>query len=339
MLAIVGLSSFARMRSRVDHMSDMMKGEDSNFMGAIELKQQSILRMLEGVGDSSYRVRLGWRGDINEDVRWGIGVSSNLEQPFSTPGLVGIHLEQAYISYMPMDGLMIKAGKYGWRTNFNKTGVLYDDDLFAEGISLKYRHQQRKSALMFKLALHSLKMMNGPFAEGAILKAMLGGKYSLSRNMMGGAFIAAEYDGLFKDSKDSKDSSATPLTLAKAGFHVGTSYMNNPVGFSAVYLANVATIGEVHSYTVGVHFGNASAPNKGDMNDFGVSVSYFDLDENNLNADLVDTDYIHGGGKGIAVRGQYNVLDNTSLVAKFSHDLGEEAKDANNLVAELTFNF
>ena len=73
-LAIFGFSSFAEMHE-VDHMSDMVSeaggDESSGFAGSVWLKYKH-----DGTPDFSYRAHLGWNGDVNEDIHWGVGVRS-----------------------------------------------------------------------------------------------------------------------------------------------------------------------------------------------------------------------------------------------------------------------
>ena len=86
-LAMFGLSSVANdMQSESDHMSDMIdSSEESSFMGAVELKYKALGTKEEGQKEGpSYRARLGWKGDVNEQIKWGVGLSSNVEQYFST---------------------------------------------------------------------------------------------------------------------------------------------------------------------------------------------------------------------------------------------------------------
>ena len=159
----------------VNHMSDMMSDssvEDSGFWGSIELKytyknasqaptstenvETEEADTAPVVVDSnaeeapqppskgaSYRARVGWKGDVNENIKWGVSVSSALEGQFVSPSVKEIGLEQAYVHYSPVEGFSIKAGKYGWKTKFHKTGVLYDDDLYSEGVYAKYYYGER----------------------------------------------------------------------------------------------------------------------------------------------------------------------------------------------------
>ena len=116
--------------------------------------------------------------------------------------------------------------------------------------------------------------------------------------------------------------------------------MEVPVGAFGVYVTDVKKITANHSFNAGLSVGNADSPTSGEMSDFGVSVSYYDIKATDHNTALVDTDYVAGAGKGVAVRAQYNVWNNTNLVAKYARNLGTtNGKEANNLVGELTFNF
>ena len=152
----------------------------------------------------------------------------------------------------------------GKKPKFNKTGVLYDDDLYTEGVSLKYRYGDMDDTnTFFKVALQELdEKFKGPFAEGTVLKLKVGGHYALSEELMGGVYVSAEYDGLFIAKK------VTPKTLAQVGVNVTSSSMEVPVGAFGVYVTDVKKITANHSFNAGLSVGNADSPTSGEMSDF-----------------------------------------------------------------------
>ena len=333
-LAVFGLSSVADdMHTEVDHMSDMVSDsveEESGFSGSVWLKYKALGFPEEEA--LSYRARLGWSGSVNEAVQWGVGLSSALEQYFKTPSLVGVNLEQAYVSYS-VEGLSITAGKYEWKTNFHKSGILHDERLYPEGVAVKYRYTANNEARVYgKIAMYELDdNFNGPLAEGATIKGKVGGSFPISDGMKGGIYASAVYDGLFKDEE------VEPQTLAQVGVHFSASNMAVPVGAFGVYVTNVKKIGK--SFTGGVYVGNTGAVGPGEESgDFGVAVSYYDIGETDLDTELLNRDYVSGAGKGIAARAQYNLLNNMNFVAKFAYNL-DGGEDASSLVGELTCYF
>ena len=332
-LAVFGLSSVAEMmHTEVDHMSDMvseMEGEGSSFGGSVWLKYKALGFPKEET--LSYRARLGWSGSVNEAIQWGVGLSSNLEQYFKTPSLVGINLEQAYVSYS-VEGFSITAGKHEWKTNFHKKGILYDERLYPEGVAVKYHHTAENEARFYgKVALYELDdNFNGPLTEGATIKGKIGGSFPLFEEVKGGIYASAVYDGLFKDEK------VEPQTLAQLGVHFSASNMVVPVGVFGIYVTSVKKMGK--SFTGGVYVGNTGAAPDGESGDFGLAVSYYDIDESDFDTELLNRDYVSGAGKGIAARAQYNLLDNTNFVAKYAYDL-DGGEDASSLVGELTCYF
>ena len=364
-LAMFGFSSVADMHTESNHMSDMMDssssmGEESGFNGAVEMKAHILKDM-----SFSYRARMGWMGDVNEQFQWGVAVSSAVDGNqfggIEGKGLAGIALEQAYVSYKPMDGWSIMAGKHHWKTKFNKTGVLYDDDLYVGGVNIKYRHgEAAHPSAYFKAGLNTLGNHKGPHANGNLLNVKVGGNYAISDGVMLGVYASAQYDGLFPEAEATSDAAAIKAvaeavadeavadeavaeattakakTLAQFGVNVMTSNMAVPVGAFGVYVTDTANFSDSHSWNAGVYVGKASTPQKDDANDFGVSVSYYDINAADHNTALVDTDYMSGAGKGIAVRAQYNLMDSVNVVAKYNRNLDDEA---NNLIGELTFNF
>lgn len=342
-LAMFGFSSVADMHTGSDHMSDMMSGsgdvEEAGLTGAFEVKSHVLDDFT-----STYRVYMGWRGDVNEHIQWGVSVSSDLEQEFNSPGLDNFGLSEYYASYTPMEGLSFKVGKYNWKTDFNKTGVLYDDDLYIGGVGAKYHHGDKDSTnafakvLLYKVGVGAENTPAPPYTNNTLLKVKAGGQYAMSEDMVGGAFVAVEHDGLFKAEGNTGDAK----TLAQAGVNFTVSNMAVPVGFFGVYVTDVDGMGDNHSFNAGVYLGSASTPRSGEANDFGVSVSYYDIADTDHNTSFVDTDYIKAEtGKGVAARAQYNVLDNTNIVAKYVMNMTDNVSDddKHKLVAELTFNF
>ena len=366
MLAVFGLNSVADNHlgsSGVDHMSDMMQSHsneaEDNFVGAFELKYKVLG---EESNVPSYRVRLGWKGEVNEMIKWGVGFSSKIEQSFRAPSLNTLKLEQAYVSYTPAEGFSIKAGKYGWKPKFHKKGILYDDDLYPAGVYVKYHTGNDTSRFYGKVAFYNLDAdFKGPFSEGAVLKGKLGGKSSLSSEVTGGVYASVEYDGLLK----SEEIQADPKTLAQLGVNFGTSSLAVPAGVFGVYATDAQNFSANHSFTGGIYFGSAGTPTSGEVQDFGVAVSYYDIHKNDVNTDFIDTDYVSAfkksgvvssptegdnasvasvasvdSARGVAVRAQYNLWDSTNIVAKYAFNLkGSDNQDAHSLIGELTFNF
>lgn len=356
----------------VNHMSDMMSDssvEDSGFWGSVELKY-TFNKPNQDSGDAasaaptpqpaaegetadepvatdsatsagnehnaSYRARVGWKGDVNETVKWGVSVSSALEGKFLSPSLRDVQLEQAYVSYSPVEGFTLKAGKYGWKAKFHKTGVLYDDDIYTEGVYAKYYYGERDStnAYVKAIAYRLDKDWKGPFnVGGTIVAGKVGGAYEVSDGMALGAYGSLESD--FVTSDNAKK-------LLKAGVHFNAD-LGVPAGAFAVYATDVDNFG-FNSYTAGVYVGNAGSncSKNSEVHDFGVAVSYYDVKEADFNTTLLDTDYATRGGgdaKGVAARAQYNLWDNANAVVKYAYNLNSTSNDPHSVVGEATFNF
>lgn len=345
-LAMFGLNSVADMHdtgSEVDHMSDMMQSgsdvEDSGFWGAVEFKYKALGVKEDGKKEPSYRVRVGWKGEMDEVLKWGVGISSPLEEQFDNPKLSLIYFEQAYVSYSPIEGFKVKAGKYNWQPKFHKTGVLYDDDLYLEGVSVKYHQGDDDVRFYGKVALHHLAGdYRGPFNADVVFKGKVGGSYALSSDMKAGLYVSGEYDGLFMEKASEGEEKASPTTLAQVGVNFSTSSMMFPVGLFGVYVTNAKGLTKSPSYTGGVYVGNAGTSTSGEMGDFGVAVSYYDFNAGDYNPSLVDSDYGALAGQGVAARAQYNLWDSVNVVAKYAYNLAG-GDNANHLVGEMTFNF
>ncbi len=377
-LAVCGFGAVAEEAAMpaMDHMSDMMSGsvkEESSLKGSVWLKYK------HQTGAFSYRARLGWTGDVTEDIRAGVGVSSDLEQAFASPKLQAVFLEQAYVSYLPAEGLFITAGKKGWTPDFHKVGVLYDERLYNEGVYLKYRQGEDEDVSFYgKLGLASLSdNYNKPLTAGPVLKGKVGGKFAIGDEMDLGVFVSAYYDGLKlgEESVDPAPATADPATkeekpaegekpaesestaspaedssnqqlLAQAGLNLSFDNMAVPVGLFAIYVTN-SDFGSQHSFTGGVYVGSAGSVSRSESGDFGVAVSYYDIKAGDYVTGLANRDYVNvdlksaedkGVGKGVAVRAQYNIWDNTNFVAKAAYGLGGDDSKWNT-VGELTFHF
>ena len=303
--------------------ADMHGDEASGFSGSFELKYKGDLGDLGNVDGFTTRVRAGWAGEVNDMVMWKLGLSSDIEKRFGGYELNIMYLEQAYVKYMPMDGLSVKAGKFGWHPSFAKTGVLYDDDLYAEGVVAKYKYD----AYWAKVAVVNLTdEYSGPFSSGAVVKAMVGTKQNVA-GLSVKAKVGSMYDGLF---------GGNGLALATAGVHVGVPHLGIPVSVSGNYITDVSDPLTNDTYTVGVNVNESNA-----VNNVSVGVNYYNINNGTWSLDVVDTDYVktNSDTTGVAARVQYNAWENSNLVVKYAYSLDGTAYDPNNIVGELTFNF
>lgn len=103
-------------------------------------------------------------------------------------------------------------------------------------------------------------------------------------------------------------------------------------------MTNVKDLSKQHSWTGGVYVGNVDSASPGEMSDWGLAVSYYDLKAGDYVQGLANKDYATAGN-GVAVRVQYNLWNNTNLVAKYTRDMKSGAEKPNNFVGELTFHF
>ena len=351
-LALFGFSTIADMHSGMgmdgmgmDHMSDMVgdtedrpnhmseKESDSGFVGSFSLRYKPIGFVVEGEDDVSYRARVGWKGNANDQVKWAVVLSTDTEQSFSTLNLGNINFEQAYVSYNPIENLYVKVGKMSWTPDFNKVGVLMSEQIYKEGAKVKYSHDVSDNSKVFgKVGAYRLVGgANAPLQDGTTLEGKVGVKFDVS-DYETKVYAKGVYDGLFKE--DSKDGQI----LTQAGVMVQNAEMVVPVGVFAHYLANSDAFGDP-SYTAGVSVGKAGKFTDTDAGDFGVAVSYYDVDGSNYRTAWLNEDYVQGAGSGVAVRAQYNVWDNSSLAVKYAYDLGDNVEEENNVVAELAFVF
>jgi len=349
-LMLFGFNALADMHSgmSMDQMSDMVGSSEevmamddsaSGFTGSLSLRYKPV-GFADDVDELTYRARIGWMGDVNDQVKWGVVLSTDTEQSFSSLNVRNIGFEQAYLSYNPVENLYVKVGKMGWMPDFHKAGVLMSEQIYQEGVKIKYRHElSEDNSIHAKIGAYRLTEGNGPLHDGTTLEGKLGVKFNVS-DFHSKLYIMGVYDGLPKDSDDGNAVEAQ--TLAKVGLMVSNSEMAVPAGVFAHYLSNADDLGKF-SYTAGVSVGKAGRANVTSVGDFGLAINYYDIDETNYRTSWLNEDYVAGAGSGVAVRAQYNVWENSSLALKYAYDLSEEESeedsDVHNLVAELTFVF
>ena len=295
---------------------DMSEG----FSGSFELKYKHNLSTND-LGPVSYRARTSWMGTANDMIKWGIGLSSDIEASFSSNDFQNINLEQAWVSYSPMRNFRLKLGKFEMYTPA-VYGALYDDDYYTEGVLAKFMHKVNSGIKVYAVASHTDLEGYGDFDEG-VTRVTVGVK-----NRMNNADVHA---GLGLESDQLVADEAQQTTFARGFVSVSTQQMSVPLTLFGVISADTDEFDNI-SYTAGIQVGKAQA-----MRDFSVNVSYYDVAAHSWAVSGVDSDYFSGAGTGVNVRGQYNLLDNTQIVAKYNYDLGSVGGQG--LVGELSVNF
>ena len=287
------------------------------FRGSFELKyNQGDLD--GGLGDFTYRARAGWRGTANDMIKWGFALSTKLNTQFSGNTFRYVGVEQAWLRYSPMRNFMIKFGKFNMHYSPHIFGVLYSDDYFAEGVVAKYLHRVNKGTKVYVTASHT-DMSD----DDSITRITVGLKNRVNTlNVHAG--LGIEGNALTADK---------PTNFGRGYLSIGTQNMGIPVGVFGMLSTDVDAILEETSYTAGVWFGKANA-----ARDFSVHVSYYDISSASWHTDLVDIDYISEEGTGVNARVQYNLFDNSNIVAKYNLGMGDDSSD-HSLIGELTVNF
>jgi hypothetical protein len=354
-LMLFGFNTAADMNSdmSMDQMSDMVGSpememeteamddhSESGFTGSFSLRYKPI-GFKEEANEISYRARIGWMGDVNDQVKWGVVLSTNPEQSFSSLDVQAFGFEQAYVAYSPIESLHVKVGKMGWMPDFHKVGVLQSEQIYKEGVKVMYKHEMDDNSVYGKVGAYKLDAgeetnPNSPLQAGTTLEGKLGVKVNVS-DFDSKLYVKAAHDGFLKE-----DSTEDAKTLAQAGLNVYNSEMAVPAGVFAHYLSDVSDLG-TFSYTAGVSVGKAGQSDSTEVGDFGLAVSYYDIKAENYRTAWLNEDYVAGAGSGLAARAQYNVWENSSLVLKYALNMGEDSgndnNDDHNLVAELTFVF
>ena len=323
-LAVFGFSALAGMSGMAG------QGDDAEgFNGSVELKW----RHGGDWGNFSYRARAGWTGSVNDAIQWGVAWTTPIEGApvaegdeavtFSTYSVGAVNLEQAYVKYSPVESFYIKAGKYEYYSNFNKYGVLVDDDLYAEGAKAKFKYEVAPAIHIYAKA--SVEQTG----EYAGIWADQGG--------VAGGWIGVHSDGDWKygvgagiQTNQFPGSGDKTLVSAKASFG-SDDVAGMPAGVFGFWSSNADAVG-AGTYSVGVHVGDTS-----EANGWGVAVNYYNVTEADWNTAIVDTDYIAGAGAGVAVKAQYNPWDNTNVAVKYNWADSDDS--SHGFVGELTFNF
>lgn len=320
-------------------MADMSSDEAGGFSGSVELKYKNNIPDSEsaGMGTLHYRARAGWTGSVNDSIKWGVGFSSNIEENFSGYMPKGIWLEQAYVKYAPVDNFWVKAGKSSnkW-SNHHKHGVLYDDDLYVEGVSLKF-HNDFADDMKFYVKAAAVyndgsdveiggghDNLAGPFKKGVLAKGKIGVKADMDVAVIS-VGIGGQSDALADGEKH----------YGKAYLSVGSEDLGDSgIGAGVFAVGGTNMDFDKWSYTGGVYVGSQKPE---EANDYSLAASYYDVNGESWNTGQVDTDYIKpGDGNGVALRAQYNVWDDVSAVAKYAYAMNDSSQ---NIVVELTFDF
>ena len=327
-LAVFGLSALAEMN--VAGQSESSEG----FSGSVELKA----RYADGDLKNTYRARAGWMGSVNDHVHFGVAFSSPVEAGFNAYDLTGIHLEQVYAKYAPVEQFYLKVGKYEKHSGFNKYGILVDDDLYPAGVKAKFNYEVAP-AVYFYVGVSAEKTGDnyaGLWGENDdVTSGWLGVKSdgdAWSYSVSGGVKSNQAVDG--------------DKTLAVVKISAGAGDLGGvPAGAFGLWSSDVGELG-AGTYTAGVYVGDAS-----ETHGWSVALSWYQVDAKHWNATLIDNDYVAGTstmdedgkitvtgfeGSGVAVKAQYT-WDNANFALKANW--AKDADDAIGAVGELTLNF
>ena len=312
-----------------DSSEEMKESKENGFVGSFSLRYQP-LGQIKYADDLSYRARVGWKGEVNDQVKWGVVLSTNTEQNFLDLGLQSVNLEKAYISYNPFENLYVKVGKMSRVPDFHKVGVLYSEQIYSEGAKIKYKYEIGDNSSVFaKVGAYRLtkkvtylRSNNMPLQPGTTLEGKLGAKFSVA-NFDSKVYVKGVYDGLFKlfrkteydglvKKEDEAGNVVSPglvelqeivkqwlptTTLVQAGLMVGNSDLVVPAGVFVHYLSDVEDLGDF-SYTAGLSVGSAGKMNSTEAGDFGVAVSYYDVKEADYRQAWLNEDYFNFAGIG-----------------------------------------
>lgn len=315
--------------------------EMMGFSGTFELKYTSAGQEFGNYNaeNFSYEARAGWAGDVNSMVHWKVGVMTDVLQRYNSFSIENVYLGEAYVSYMPVDSIYIMAGRM---QEMGTDNVLFDPDNFYSGIMAKFHQEMGASKLKIVLALTKFEDgKKGAFKSDTTLT----GGIAYMHNMSDIAFkvkVMAMYAGL-----DAADDATGVETLLLGKAHLTYTQEALPIkihGLVAVdqketknptYLAGI-TLGKMNMMMM-------NKMGKMDMmaqNDWGIDVSYYDVDTTVWNENMLNNEYgVSGTDNGVSVKAQYNVLENTTVSVKYARSLVEGNDDPNSVTGKLAFMF
>ena len=330
-LAVFGFSALAGIH-----------GEDDGaegFNGSVELKW-TYQDKKEGWGDASYRARAGWTGSVNDEIQWGVGLTTPIAPSggaeFSS-GLGHVDWEQAYVKYSPSEAFSVKVGKYEKYSNFNKYGVLVDDDIYSAGAKAKFKYEMMPATYFYaKAFVEKAGDYAGIWGEQDAVAGAWAGVKSDGDSWQYGIGVGGQTNQIAAGDENKS------FVMAKAS--IGSEdAVGMPAGVFGFWSSSSDAIG-AGTYSAGAYVGDAS-----ETYGWSVAASYYNVSAKDWNYALVDSDYnanyVSKEGEeadasdssGVAVKAQFNPWDNTNLAVKYNAGLGDST--SHGFVGEMTFNF
>ena len=303
--------------------------DEGGFSGSLELKYSHDLSA-KSVGSVTYRARAGWRGYVNDSVNWGLSLSTT-DTPLESYSFRNLYLEQAYAKWAPVDGLAVTVGKYEVYSKFNKYSVLRYDDLYAEGVKVKFKKDLGSVSVYAGATAEELSSYNGVWGENSYVASGWAGVKAEVSNVKVKVGVGAENNSVLADGN---------LTLVQAKVGVSTDVSGVRVGAYGLGSSDVkeVTDGDDLTWVAGAYVGSEEKETYG----YSVGVSYYNLNESSWNLATVNTDYVSPvavEAKGVAVQASFNPADNTNVLVKYNKSLGSKEDASQTAVAELRFKF
>ena len=347
-LAIFGFNALAGM--------DGMAGEEDGaegFNGSVELKWTYDKN--DSWGDFSYRARAGWTGSVNDEIKWGVGITTPIHPAPGAEfksGLGDVNWEQLYVKYSPAETFSVKAGKYEYHSDFNKYGVLKDDDLYVAGAKAKFKYEVMPATYAYvKAFMTDMSAYAGVWGKNNVVAGGWVGMKSDGDSWQYGVGVGGKTNQAFDGDKS--------FVMAKASFGSEDAMGGVPAGVFGFWSSDANDIG-AGTYSAGAYFGDDS-----ETYGWSVAVNYYNVSAKDWNYALVDSDYNAsylpkadapaatdaeageeaeeasaagpGDSSGVAVKAQFNPFDNTNFAVKYNAGMGDET--SHGVVGEVTFNF
>ena len=297
------------------------------------------------------RASLGVIGAVADNLSVGVGLTTGGDNPISGNQTLGggfshkdLDLEYAYFDWGLTEDLRLVGGKM--RNPFYRPGshhLIYDEDLHPEGLALRYasgrffgnfggfwveeRGGDDDSILIGAQAGYQTALVNGSTLTAGVSYYT----YDEARGRPPFFFAAG-------NQLDAFGNYLTDFDEVELFGELNFDLAGQPVTLFVDYVTNTATSAFDEGFSVGLAYGDASAPGGWDL-----SYSYQDLEANAVVASFSDSDWGGGGtdAKGHTFRTNYVLPGGWKF--RFTYFLNERGeaegnlRDYNRLQADINF--
>lgn len=278
---------------------------------------------------SRIRARIGAYGDVNDQVKVGIGLATgSSNDPTSTNQTLGdeasqkaIWLDRAYFTYSPaeVDGLSLTLGKMTqpW---VQISDLIFDTDVNPEGFAAAYDFELGELRMQSRAGVHVMEENTNDDVT------LLSGQLAASTDLANDVELSAGLGGFVYEGI-----SGTGYDLIDSFLQVDLRKGPAPVKLFGEYLLNVADeADENRAWLVGI----GSKYKK-----LGLEYNYRDMGAESVLANLADSDFGGPGGKGHKLKTKLKVLKNMSADLTYYRVENRAGQDVDLIQANVVVKF